>query len=201
MKRTLAAVAATVMFSSTASHAQDAATLARIGDEGMNRSHVVEMFNHLTNVIGPRLTGSPAFKQSIDWSVATLNQYGLSKVHTEAWPYGRGWTLEKLTLEMVEPRYFPIIGFPEAWSPSMAREITASPVYIGGLANADSVKAHASAIRGAIVLATKPQDAFITKDRLQPTEGDKPVPIGAPRPNVAAGPLPRAAFQSTLREL
>ncbi|MEO5816920.1 MAG: M20/M25/M40 family metallo-hydrolase [Gemmatimonadaceae bacterium] len=201
MTRTLSAAATALLLCSHIAHAQDAATLARIRDEGMNRSHVVEMFNHLTNVIGPRLTGSPAFKQSIDWSVATLNRYGLSKVHAESWPYGKGWTLEKFTLEMVEPRYFPMIGFPEAWTPSMAREITASPVYIGALANADSVKARAGSLKGAIVLATKPQDAFITKDRLQPTESDQPVPIGAPRANVAAGPLTRAALQATLREL
>ena len=181
MIRSLAAAAAAVVVGLNAAQAQDAATLARIRDEGMNRSHVVELFNHLTNVIGPRLTGSPAFKQSIDWSAAKLSEYGLSRVHTEAWPYGKGWTLEKLTLEMTAPRYFPIIGYPEAWTPSMANEIVATPVYIGDLANADSVKARASMLRGAIVLATKPQDAFITKDRLQPTESSAPVPIGAPR--------------------
>ena len=70
MKRTLATAAAVVVNCLNTAHAQDAATLARIRDEGMNRSHVVELFNHLTNVIGPRLTGSPAFLQSIDWSVA-----------------------------------------------------------------------------------------------------------------------------------
>jgi hypothetical protein len=200
MKRLLVAVTATILSLNTAS-AQHPAALARIRDEGMNRSHVVELFNHLTNVIGPRLTGSPAFKQSIDWSAATLKGYGLSSVHTEAWPYGKGWTLEKLTLEMTEPRYFPIIGYPEAWSPSTANDIVGTPVYIGDLANADSVKARASSVRGAIVLATKPQDAFITKDRLQPTEHEEAVPIGAPRANIAAGPLPRAAFQSTLHDL
>ena len=198
MKRTFAALAATVVCLSTA-HAQDPAALARIRDEGMNRSHVVEMFNHLTNVIGPRLTGSPAFKQAIDWSAATLSAYGLSGVHTESWPFGRGWTLEKFTLEMTEPRYFPLIAYPEAWTPSMAGEIVAAPVYIGDLANADAVKARD--LRGAIVLATKPQDAFITKDRLQPTEHEVPVPIGAPRANVAAGPLARAALQTTLHDM
>ena len=200
MKRLLAATAAAVVCLNTA-HAQDASTLARIRDEGMNRSHVLELFNHLTNIIGPRLTGSPAFKESIDWSAATLRGYGLAGVHTEAWPYGRGWTLEKFTLEMTEPRYFPLIAFPEAWTPSTAGDVVMRPVYIGDLANADSVKAHASEMRGAIVLATKPQDAFITQDRLQPTEHDQPVPIGAPRPNVAAGPLPRAVLQSTLHDL
>ena len=200
MKRLIAAAAAAVVCLNTA-HAQDASTLARIRDEGLNRSQVLALFNHLTNVIGPRLTGSPAFKQSIDWSAATLRGYGLAGVHTEAWPYGPGWTLEKFTLEMTEPRYFPLIAFPEAWTPSTKGDVVMRPVYIGDLANADSVKAHASQIRGAIVLATRPQDAFITKDRLQPTEHDQPVPIGAPRANVAAGPLPRPVLQSTLRDL
>ena len=201
MKRTLAATTIAVLLCLHTAQAQDPAVLARIRDEGMNRSHVVEMFNHLTNVIGPRLTGSPAFKQAIDWSAATLTRYGLSSVHTESWPFGRGWTLEKFTLEMTEPRYFPLIAYPEAWSPSTPGEIVATPVYIGDLANADSVKARSAALRGAMVLATKPQDAFITKDRLQPVEHEEPVPIGAPRANVAAGPLGRGALQTTLHDL
>ncbi len=181
--------------------AQSAADLARIRDEGMNRSRAAEMFNHLTNVIGPRLTGSPGYKQAIDWTVATFRQFGLSDVHTEAWPFGTGWTLERQTIEMIEPRFMPIIGYAEAWTPSMSAEISAVLVYIGDLADAAAVKTKASALRGAIVLATKPMDAFITKDRLQPTEHNDAVPIGAPRANRPGGPLARNALQGTLREL
>src|SRR5262249_54271813 len=79
--------------------------------------------------------------------------------------------------------------------------VEGKPVYIGDLANADSVQAHAAAIRGAIVLATKPQDVFITTDRLQPCEHDQPVPIGQPRPNVAASPLPGRTMLRTLHDL
>lgn len=182
-------------------HAQEAAILARIRDEGMNRSQVVELFNHLTNVIGPRLTGTPAFKKSVDWSAAKLTSYGLANVHTETWPFGAGWTLEAQTIEMVEPRYMPLIGYAEAWTPSMAREITATPVYIGGLADTAAVNAMSGKLRGSIVLATKPQEKFITEDRLQPTSADKPVQIGAPRANIASGPLARNAIQSTLLRL
>ena len=181
--------------------AQSPSDLTRIKTEGMTNSHALDYFNHLTNVIGPRLTGSPAFKASIDWSLAQLKTIGLANAHQESWPYGKGWTLEKFTLEMVEPRYFPFVAFPEAWTPSTPGDITAKPVYIGDLANPDAVKGRANDLKGAIVLATKPQDAFITKDRLQPTEHAEAVPIGAPRANVAAGPLPRAVFQSTLHDL
>ena len=201
MNRRIVFAAAATLVATQPVRAQDPAVLASIRDEGMNRSKVVELFDHLTNVIGPRLTGSPAFKESIDWSIQKLNEYGMSKVHAESWPFGRGWTLEKMTLEMTAPRYMPLIGYPEAWSPSTSGEITGTPVYIGDLGNVDAVKAKAAELRGAIVLATKPQDVFITKDRLQPTEHSEPVPIGAPRANVAAGPLPRASLQQTLHDL
>ena len=197
--RFLLVLSATVLAS--AAHAQSQTDLAKIKDEGINHSHVLEYFDHLTNIIGPRLTGSPAFKTSVDWSTERLKSFGLSNVHQESWPFGKGWTLEGFTLEMVQPRYFPMIAFPEAWTPSTPGDIVASPVYIGDLANADAVKARATELKGAIVLATKPQDAFITQDRLQPTEHAEAVPIGAPRANVAGGPLPRAVLQQTLHDL
>ena len=84
----------------------------------MNRSHALELFDHLTTVIGPRRTGSPAFRQSVDWAAATLRGYGLANVHLEAWPFGRGWTLEGQTAEMTAPRFMPLIAYAEAWSPS-----------------------------------------------------------------------------------
>ncbi len=67
----------------------DQATLARIRDEGLNRSQVGATFNHLTNVIGPRLTGTLEFKQAADWAEARLKANGLRNVHQESWPFGR----------------------------------------------------------------------------------------------------------------
>ena len=179
---------------------QDVAALARIRDEGLNRSQVQAMFNHLTNVIGPRLTGTPAFKQSVDWSAQKFEEFGLANVHLESFPFGRGWTLEAQTLEMTAPRFMPLIAYAEAWTPSTPRAVTGKPVYIGDYANMDSVKAHAAELRGAIVLATKPQEFFITQNRLQPTEHNEPVPIGAPRPNNATGPLARNVMQQFLHD-
>jgi hypothetical protein len=167
----------------------------------MNRSHALELFDHLTTVIGPRLTSSPAFKQSVDWAAQKLRDYGLSNVHLESWPFGRGWTLDGQIAELTAPRYMPLIAYAEAWSPATNGIVEGKPVYIGDLANADSVRAHAASIRGAIILATKPQDVFITRDRLQPTEHDQPVPIGQPRPINATGPLPRPTMFATLHEL
>jgi carboxypeptidase Q len=184
-----------------AQDAPDGAIVARIRDEGLQRSRVMETFLHLTDVIGPRLTGTPAYKQAADWSAARLLGYGLSGVQLEAWPFGKGWTLDKLTLEMVEPWYLPLIGFAEAWSPSTKAELLAQPVYIGNFKDSAEVRARAAELRGRIVLATKPQREFITKDRLQPSEHDQPVPIGAPRFFNPEGPLPGASLGAVMREV
>jgi carboxypeptidase Q len=179
----------------------DQAMISRIREEGLTRSHVLETFNHLTNVTGPRLTGSPAFKQAADWSAALLKGYGLSGVHLESWPFGHGWSLEKLTLEMTEPFYLPLLGFPEAWTPSTRGELFSKPVYIGDLADSTAVRARAADLRGAIVLATRPLNEFITQDRLQPSEHDQPVPIGAPRFIIPKGPLPGRSLAAIMREV
>src|SRR4026208_118469 len=85
----------------TAQEPVDRTAIARIREEGLQRSRVDQTFSHLTNVIGPRLTGSPGYKRAADWSAGELTRYGLSAVHLESFPFGPGWSLEKLVLEMV----------------------------------------------------------------------------------------------------
>ena len=63
----------------------------RIKDEGLQRSKVMEITSYLTDVYGPRLTGSPEIKEAADWAQKTMKEWGLANVHTEAWEFGRGW--------------------------------------------------------------------------------------------------------------
>ena len=51
--------------------------IAQIKAEGLERSQVLETFNMLTNVIGPRLTATPAFKAAADWSAGQLEAWGM----------------------------------------------------------------------------------------------------------------------------
>ena len=67
-------------------------------------------FTTLVDTIGPRLAGSPEYKRAADWSRETLAKWGLTGARLEAFEFGRGWQLEKFTLEMVEPRYMPLMG-------------------------------------------------------------------------------------------
>lgn len=179
----------------------DRAMIARIREEGLTRSQVGATFNQLANVIGPRLTGTPAYRRAADWSAATLAGYGLKEVHLESWPFGPGWGLDRLVLEMVEPWYFPLTGYPEAWSPSTRGELLGAPVYIGALPDSGAVRARGASLRGAIVLATQPQTEFITRDRAEPSLSEAPVPIGAPAFLNPKGPLNAAGLRTMMREL
>ena len=179
----------------------DRSMVSRIREEGLQRSRVEQTFNQLTNVIGPRLTGSPAYKRAADWSAEELKRYGLSGVHQESFPFGRGWSLEKFVFEMVEPYYFPLTGFPEAWSPSTKGELLAKPVYLGELADSTTVRAKGAELRGAIVLLTRPQTEFITADRPQPSAYDTAVRIGAPPFLNPRSPLTNQGRTAIMREV
>jgi len=72
--------------------------IERIKDEGLNRSQVMQTLSYLSDVIGPRLTASPAMKRANEWTRDQLTKFGLQNAHLEAWgPFGRGWTLKRFS--------------------------------------------------------------------------------------------------------
>jgi carboxypeptidase Q len=175
-------------------HAQervDTSMVAKIRAEGLERSKVLETFNHLANVIGPRLTNSPAHKRSVAWTQEALKAWGIS-THTDPFEFGRGWTLERFSVEMVEPRYMPLIGYPRAWSPSTAGTMTAAPVFLPD-PTADALAAKAGQLRGAIVMTSPLQRYFIREDR-PPASGD----LRSNRPPSKPA-MPAAELQAALR--
>src|SRR5688500_6658899 len=102
---------------------------------------------------------------------------------------------------MVEPWYFPLTGYPEAWSPSTKGELLGAPVYLGDLADSTAVRARAADLRGAIVLLTQPQTGFIVVDRPQPSAHDTAVRIGAPPFLNPRSPLPNQARTRIMGEV
>jgi hypothetical protein len=170
-------IVATPAFAQQPDHS---AVLARIRAEGLDRSRVMEVFDTLTTVIGPRLTGSPAHVRAGAWARDWLTRSGMSNARLEAFDFGRGWSLEAQTLEMVAPRYAPLIGYAEAWTPPTNGEVRGRPVYVGDL-TAEQIAALGDGLRGAIVLAQQPQTVFTRADRLQPTQSETAVRTGAPQ--------------------
>ncbi|HLW76815.1 MAG TPA: M20/M25/M40 family metallo-hydrolase [Bryobacteraceae bacterium] len=151
--------------------------LQRIRAEATEHSQVEPVFDMFTVTIGPRLTASPAHKRAAEYARERLASYGLSNARLEPWHFGRGWTLEKLTVEMIEPRYLPLIGYADGWSPSTNGEIVAAPVWIGGK-SPEQVAGLGSGIKGAIVMTDPIMTNFVRKDRPQPDDPNY-VPMSA----------------------
>lgn len=163
----------------------DMSVVEKIRAEGMDHSKVLETFDYLTSAIGPRLTNSPAHKRAIAWTQEQLKGLGLADVHAEPFQFGRGWTLNKVSVELVEPRYMPLIGYPSGWSPSTAGRVVATPIWIPGLDDA-AMKQQAGKLKGAILFTSPIQHYAIRADRpaasgdLKPPD---PRPSGPPQLN------------------
>ena len=183
MKRQLASLIGVVMLTVVASGQNaapaDTALLQQMRSEGMERSQVLTLFDQFVTVIGPRLTGTPEYKRAADYARDKLQAFGLANATLEPWEFGRGWALDKLVVEIVEPRYMPLIAYAQGWSTSTPGEIVGAPIFVGDKAAAD-VSALKDKLSGAIVLTQPIVGAFVREDRLQPTTSDAAVRIGAP---------------------
>jgi hypothetical protein len=157
----------------------DLAMAQRIRAEGLERSQAVALYRTLTDEIGQRLTGSPSHRQAAEWARDRFRAWGLSDPRLEPFEFGRGWSLEKLSVEMVVPRYMPLTAYAEAWTPSLDRVLTGRVVYVGDK-SADEIRAMAASLRGAIVLTHLPQEGYLDADRPQPGLSDASVRTGNP---------------------
>ena len=91
-----------------------------IKKHGLDQSHVMEIASWMTDVYGPRLTGSPMLDKATDWAKSELESWGMSNVHLDEWgPFGRGWQLDGFSMHAMAPTYWPLIAYPKAWSPSV----------------------------------------------------------------------------------
>src|SRR5881397_1780663 len=106
----------------------DLDAIYRIKEEGLQRSKVMEIESYLTDIYGPRLTGSPNIKEAADWAQKTMKEWGLVNVHLETWPFGRGWQNQRFVASAATPRVYPLIAYPKAWTPGTNGPVTGEAV-------------------------------------------------------------------------
>lgn len=119
-------------------------------------SQVMDTAFYLTDVYGPRLTGSPNAKAAGEWAVKKMTEWGLVNARMEPWgPFGRGWVSTRFMAQMKEPEFQPIIGFAQPWSPGTNGDVTGEAVYavISGPEDLDKWRGK---LKGKIVLAAAP---------------------------------------------
>jgi carboxypeptidase Q len=168
----------------------DAEMMARIRDEGLNRSQLPQTLSYLTEVIGPRLTGSPGLLRANDWTKSKLTEWGLSNAKLEPWgPFGRGWTCEKFSLSVAGPTPFTVISYPKAWSPSV--KASGELVYLD-VSDPAGLAAYKGKIKGKVVLfgAIRPVAAHFSPQGERYTEEQLAALNQPPAPRPSGGGFP-----------
>ncbi len=159
----------------------DEAVVAQIKTEAFQRSEVMDTLSWISDVYGPRLTGSPSLRQAGEWARDQLTRWGMSNAGLE--PDGttsRGWSIERFSIEMTEPQYMRLTGYPRAWSPALPTPLSATPVVVEVKSKEDFEK-YAGKLRGAIVMNGKPdpkdlgfqpEATRLTDEELRKQEGE-----------------------------
>jgi carboxypeptidase Q len=99
---------------------------ARIRKEAMDNSQIMRTMHYLTDVYGPRLTGSPNLKAAGEWAVKQMTAWGFENAHLEPWDFGHpGWLNERLTAHITSPVKEPLTCEALAWTPSTNGTVTA----------------------------------------------------------------------------
>ncbi|MEQ1693323.1 MAG: M20/M25/M40 family metallo-hydrolase [Gemmatimonas sp.] len=179
----------------------DAAAVAKIRDEAFNRSQVMNLMSYLTDVHGPRLTGSPIARQAADYTMAQLKGWGLANTRLESFPFGRGWTNDKFYAQVTAPVAFPVIGYPQAWTPGTNGLLKGDIVYVRIDSEADIAKYKGQLAGRVVMLAPmRAVDARFAPLASRRSDDDLARMAAAPMPTPAAvGPRqsgPRTAADS-----
>ncbi len=167
----IVAVIITAIFCGSSLVAQEKADwemVAKIREEGFDRSRIVEYAGYLTDVIGPRLTGSPNMRVAQEWTKMKMDEMGLENIAIEPWgDHSVGWEIERISIHMLEPDYQMIIGYPYAFTPGTDGSVTGQPVIVQ-VESKEDLEKYRGMLRDKIVLFTPPmpvnprfnQDAF-----------------------------------------
>ena len=108
----------------------DLKVVHRVKDEAFRHSEVMDHLFYLTDVNGPRLTGSPGWRAAADWAVARLKGWGVAEARLEKWGrFGRGWSLQRFSAHLLAPAYAPLHGVPKAWTAGTGGEVTGDVVF------------------------------------------------------------------------
>src|SRR2546427_6957107 len=136
--------------------------LERIRKEEANNSQIMKTEHMLTDVYGPRLTGSPNHKAAAEWAVRQMTSWGLQNAHLEPWDFGHvGWLNERFTGHIISPVKDVLTCEVLSWTPSTRGTVTAKAyqMILPDRPSQDQLSAYfetqKAKVRGKIVMAGK----------------------------------------------
>ncbi len=136
--------------------AVDWVMVAKIREEGLQHSRVMEFEGYIADVLGARLTLSADMKRAQQWVLGEMTRIGLINVAAEAFmDYGVTWDNEYVSIHMLEPDYQPMVGYPIAHTRGTEGRQTAQAVIVDLLVR-DDLARYRGRLKNKAVLVTPP---------------------------------------------
>jgi carboxypeptidase Q len=132
------------------------ATSRRIVSEIQENNEVMENLEYLSDLIGPRLTGTQNMTQASRWTMEMFRRYGLANVHLESWTIARAWHRGTAQGQIVNPAEHPLTLASAGWSPSTAGAVRGPVVYVSAR-RVEDLQPFQGKLKGAIVIVAEPE--------------------------------------------
>ncbi len=172
--------------------------VAKIREEGLQRSRVMDFESYMTDVLGARLTLSEDMTRAQAWALAEMGRIGLVNVAAEPYmDYGVAWDNEYVSLHMLEPDYAPMVAYPLAHTPGTAGRQVA-PAQIADIQSKADITAMTGMLKGAVVLISPPVTIDLsplvngvprrTDEELRKLEQTVVAPVRPPAPRAVPSP-------------
>jgi carboxypeptidase Q len=200
-----------------AQKAADKDLLERIRKEEASNSQIMKTMHMLTDVYGPRLTGSPNHKHAAEWAIKQMAAWGMKNAHLEPWDFGHvGWLNQRLTAHMISPIKDVLTCEVLAWTPSTRGPVRANTrqLILPERPTQDQLTAffekEKAGVRGRIILAGKhtivqvnlnPPAKRLTDEQAQQRFGPNARPFAFPTPSPTPTPAPGAAKPLANRQI
>ena len=150
---------------------------AKLIAEVKEHSEIMKNLQYLSDVIGPRLTGSANLKLANEWTAKVMKDYGLSNVRLEPWEIPVGWERGIATMKLVDPDNGRSLTVASAgWTPSTEGKLT-GPVVIMNARTKEDLAKYKGKLKGAVVLRGEPSKVAPITDL---TYGPPPEPKARP---------------------
>lgn len=126
----------------------DTTGAGRLIVEALERSDLMPNLQHLSDMIGPRLSGSPAMRRANDWFAEKFRGYGLT-ASLEAYPFGVTWERGPIAVRLLSPFPRAVTAWSWAWTEGTGGKALTGPIVRVNAATPESLAVYRDRIRGA----------------------------------------------------
>jgi hypothetical protein len=173
--------------------AQLSADDRKITAEVKDHNELMKNLEHLSDEIGPRLTGSPNLDKASHWAELKFKDYGMDSVRLEPWQVAHSWTRGAIEGRIVSPIEHRLTLASAAWAAGTSGGVTGPVVYLKATKPEDLAQ-YKGKLKGVYLIMFAPHDLEPPINPMLVPFGDSIVPLNQPK-NVAGPAMGQQFFR------